>query len=92
MVINKLTKKSGDVVYVQLAPVTTSKTLLSPGELIHRTAVICGGIISISVLQMAPKHREVDEMLGFDSGRATEMDPIFSCLTAGPLFSHHSLL
>lgn len=35
---------------------------------------------------MALKHGEVDETLGFDSGGGTEMDPIFSWLTAAPPF------
>lgn len=77
--------------HVLLTPVTSAETLLSSGELIHRTAVRCGGLLA-SVLQMAPKHGELGEALGFDSGGGIEMDPIFSCLTTGPPFSHHSLL
>lgn len=50
------------------------------------------GIISIYVSQMAPKHGEMDEMLGFVSGGGTEMDPVFYRLTAGCSFSPYSPL
>jgi len=84
VVINKLTKKRGDVLYVMLAPVTSTPTLLSPGESIHRAAVSHGGLLASLFYRW---HRSMERW-----GGGTEMDPIFSCLTAGLSFSHCSLV